>query len=180
MPVFLLDKDLVFPPPDLADEGGLLAIGGDLSEKRLLLAYRMGIFPWYSEGDPLLWWSPDPRLILLPEEFHVSRRLARVIRQGVFRITMDEAFGSVIRACAETPRHDQGSRGSPARPGTWITGEMVEAYCRLHAAGYAHSVECWREDELAGGLYGVSLGNCFFGESMFSRASDASKVCRSK
>ncbi len=168
MPVFLLDKDLVFPSPDLAGEEGLLAIGGDLSEGRLLLAYRMGVFPWYSEGDPLLWWSPDPRLILLPDEFHVSRRLARVIRQGVFRITMDEAFGRVIRACAESPRADQ--------DGTWITGEMIEAYCRLHAAGYAHSVECWREDELVGGLYGVNLGNCFFGESMFSRTSDASKA----
>ena len=168
MAVFLLNREIVFPPPELADDEGLLAIGGDLSEERLLLAYRMGIFPWYSEGEPLLWWSPDPRLILPPEEFHVSRRLARVIRQGVFRITMDEAFGSVIRACAEAPRHDQ--------DGTWITGEMIDAYCRLHAAGYAHSVECWREEELTGGLYGVSIGNCFFGESMFSRGSDASKV----
>ena len=168
MTVFLLDKDLVFPPPHLADDSGLLAVGGDLSEERLLLAYRMGIFPWYSEGEPLLWWSPDPRLILLPEEFHVSRRLSRVIRQGVFRVTMDEAFEQVMRACAESPR--------PAQDGTWITGEMIDAYCRLHASGYAHSVECWRGDKLAGGLYGINLGNSFFGESMFSRVSDASKV----
>ena len=168
MAVFLLDNDLVFPPPHLADESGMLAVGGDLSEERLLLAYRMGIFPWYSEGEPLLWWSPDPRLILLPEEFHVSQRLSRVIRQGVFRVTMDAAFDSVIRACAEAPRSGQG--------GTWITEEMIDAYCRLHASGYAHSVECWRGDELAGGLYGISIGNAFFGESMFSRVSDASKA----
>jgi len=168
MSVFLLDDNLIFPPVHLADEGGLLAVGGDLSEERLLLAYRSGIFPWYSDGEPLLWWSPDPRLILLPNELHVSRRLARVVKQGVFRVTMDEAFEPVMRACAETPR--------PGQDGTWISEEMVAAYCRLHASGYAHSIECWRGDELVGGLYGISVGNTFFGESMFSHVSDASKT----
>lgn len=168
MSVFLLDERLLFPPVHLADEGGLLAVGGDLSEERLLLAYRSGIFPWYSDDEPLLWWSPDPRLILLPDELHVSRRLARVVKQGLFNVTMDTAFEQVMRACAETPR--------PGQDGTWITEEMVAAYCALHASGYAHSVECWRDDELAGGLYGISIGSAFFGESMFSHVSDASKT----
>lgn len=167
MPVFRLTEELAFPPPMLAEDG-LLAVGGDLSEGRLLLAYRMGIFPWYSEGDPILWWSPDPRFILLPEEFHVSRRLQRTLRSGRFTVTADRAFGEVIKACATVPREGQ--------DGTWITRKMIAAYRRLHAAGYAHSVECWLGDELVGGLYGVSLGGCFFGESMFSRVSDASRV----
>lgn len=168
MPVFRLSAELIFPPPSLAREDGLLAVGGDLSEERLLLAYRQGIFPWYSPGDPLLWWAPSPRLILLPEEFHLARRLAREIRKGTFTVTMDRAFPEVITACA-APREAKG-------PGTWITTEMREAYCRLHDDGYAHSVECWQGDELAGGLYGVSLGTVFFGESMFSRVSNGSKV----
>jgi leucyl/phenylalanyl-tRNA--protein transferase len=168
MPVFQLSHKIGFPPPHLAEREGLLAIGGDLSEERLLLAYRMGIFPWYSEDDPIIWWSPDPRLVLYPEEIRVSRRLARVIKQGVFRVTMDRAFGEVIRECART-RRESGE-------GTWLVDEMVAAYERLYRSGFAHSVECWRGDRLVGGLYGVSLGRAFFGESMFMRESNASKV----
>ncbi|MFP4389563.1 MAG: leucyl/phenylalanyl-tRNA--protein transferase [Desulfococcaceae bacterium] len=168
MPVFQLSHKIGFPPPHLAEREGLLAIGGDLSEERLLLAYRMGIFPWYSEDDPIIWWSPDPRLVLYPEEIRVSRRLARVIRQGGFRVTMDRAFGEVIRECART-RRESGE-------GTWLVDEMVAAYERLYRSGFAHSVECWQGDRLVGGLYGVSLGRAFFGESMFMRVSNASKV----
>ena len=167
MPVFRLTDDLVFPSPDYASEG-LLAVGGDLSVARLLLAYRSGIFPWYSEGEPILWWSPETRVILDPEEVHISRSLRRVLKKGVFRVTCDAAFEAVIRACAETPRKREA--------GTWITPEMQEAYIALHRAGYAHSVECWAGEALAGGLYGVNLGCCFFGESMFSRQANASKV----
>lgn len=168
MPLFQLTGDLVFPHPRYARRDGLLAVGGDLRIERLLLAYRSGIFPWYSEGDPILWWSPDPRLIFVPDEFRVSTSLRRVIRSGKFRVTTDTAFREVITACAET-------RG-PRRDSTWITPDMLEAYCALHRAGYAHSFECWNGKSLAGGLYGVSLGAAFFGESMFSRKSNASKV----
>lgn len=168
MPVFRLSNELVFPPPHLAESDGLLAVGGDLSPERLLLAYKKGIFPWYSVGDPVLWWSPSPRLIIIPLEFKVSRRLARFIRQEPFAITMDKAFRQVIAACAGPRR---------AESGTWITPEMLEAYVGLHELGYAHSVECWGKDgKLAGGLYGISLGGVFFGESMFSRVADSSKV----
>ena len=167
MPIFRLTKALVFPSPELAEDG-LLAVGGDLSVERLLLAYRHGIFPWYSRGDPILWWSPDPRMVLLPERVHISRRLQRTIRQGRFRFTSDTAFAEVIAACANIPRRHE--------RGTWITPEMRQAYIRLHEAGYAHSFEVWRDDVLVGGVYGVSLGACFFGESMFSRVSDASKA----
>ena len=168
MPIYQLTDDLVFPPPFLAPPEGLLAVGGDLSRQRLLLAYRQGIFPWYSEGEPILWWSPDPRLVLFPGELHVSRSLARAMRKGTFALTMDEAFDRVIEACAVVPRTGQ--------EGTWITAGMIAAYRALHASGYAHSVECWQGAELVGGLYGVSLGKCFFGESMFSLAPNASKV----
>jgi leucyl/phenylalanyl-tRNA--protein transferase len=168
MPVFLLSDDIAFPEPELSREDGLLAVGGDLGIERLILAYRMGIFPWYSRGEPILWWSPDPRLVLYPESFHISRSLMKSLKQGRFTVTLDQSFSQVIAACAETPRNNQ--------PGTWITPDMIEAYCRLHEAGFAHSVEVWDQQELAGGLYGVSLGNCFFGESMFSRKSNASKV----
>lgn len=168
MPVFKLTRTLAFPPPDLAEPDGLLAVGGDLSESRLLLAYSMGIFPWYSEGYPLLWWSPSPRLVLIPEELKVSRSLRQVIRKGVFTVTMDTAFEQVIGQCAEISRKRE--------KGTWITDAMREAYIRLHRSGYAHSVESWQEGELAGGLYGISLGSAFFGESMFARKSNASKV----
>lgn len=168
MPVFRLTAELSFPPPQLAEPDGLLAVGGDLSQERLLLAYRSGIFPWYSEGEPILWWAPSPRLILEPNHFHVPKRLARTIRQRRFRLTMDTAFHQVMEAC--------GALRTAAGEGTWITREMLAAYCRLHDAGYAHSVECWDGDHLAGGLYGVSLGTVFFGESMFSRDRDSSKV----
>ena len=167
MPVHRLSKELHCPAPALA-EGGLLAVGGDLRPERLLLAYRSGIFPWYSAGDPILWWSPDPRLILFPEWLHVSRRLQRLLKQGVFRITTDTVFGQVIRACAAAPR--------PRQDGTWITPEMIDAYCGLHRQGYAHSFEAWHGDNLAGGLYGISIGGCFFGESMFSWETNASKA----
>ena len=167
MPLFLLSDEIVFPQPEWSMEDGLLAMGGDLSVDRLILAYQMGIFPWYSSGD-ILWWSPDPRLVLYPESFHISRSLMKTIKSGRFTVTFDRQFPEVIRACAVIPRHHQ--------PGTWITKDMTAAYRRLHDAGYAHSVEVWEKDQLVGGLYGVSLGRCFFGESMFSRKSDASKV----
>lgn len=167
MPVYRLTKDLVFPPVHHA-EAGLLAIGGDLSEDRLLLAYRSGIFPWFSEGEPPLWWSPDPRMVLFPNEFHLSRSLKRVIRKGVFDVTLDQAYPEVIRACGTVPR--------PEQDGTWITPKMEAAYLRLFERGHAHSIECWRDGELAGGLYGVAIGGAFFGESMFSHRENASKV----
>ncbi len=168
MPVFRLSSDLTFPPPHLAIREGLLAVGGDLSIDRLALAYSQGIFPWYAEDDPILWWSPDPRLVLYPTEMHVSRSLRRVLKKDRFRFTLDTVFREVIRGCAAV-------RG-PEHPGTWIVPEMITAYERLHAAGLAHSVEAWIEGELAGGLYGVSLGRTFFGESMFTRVSNASKA----
>ena len=169
MPVYLLSDKLFFPPVHLASQEGLLAIGGDLSVERLLLAYKSGIFPWYSEEDPILWWSPDPRLVLYPEELNISKSLKKVIRQEIYRITMDTAFEQVISACANTRRDIDA--------GTWITDEMKGAYCRMHERGYAHSVEAWHEGKLVGGLYGISLGLAFFGESMFSIMSNASKVC---
>jgi leucyl/phenylalanyl-tRNA--protein transferase len=167
VPVFRLDERLVFPPPELA-EAGLLAIGGDLSPERLLLAYASGIFPWYGEGEPILWHSPDPRLVLPACDLHVPRRLERTLRRGTFRITFDAAFGRVVDACASTAR--------PGQDGTWITAEMRRAYRRLHRLGWAHSAEAWLDDRLAGGLYGVCLGGAFFGESMFARVPDASKA----
>jgi leucyl/phenylalanyl-tRNA--protein transferase len=168
MPVYRLTEDLVFPAPDLAREDGLLAVGGDLSVDRLLLAYSAGIFPWYSEPDPILWWSPDPRLVLCMEDFRVPRRLERTCRNTRLQITLDRSFQQVIEACARV-RIDDGE-------GTWITGDMIDAYARLHDAGYAHSVEVWSEQRLVGGLYGVGLGGGFFGESMFSLDRDASKI----
>lgn len=167
MPVFRLDERLIFPPPELAEDG-LLAVGGDLTPERLLLAYAMGIFPWYDEGQPILWYSPDPRLVLQACELHVSRSLERTLRRGTFRITFDAAFGRVVDACATAQR--------PGQHGTWITAEMRRAYKRLHRLGYAHSAEAWQGQRLAGGLYGVSLGGAFFGESMFARKPDASKA----
>jgi len=168
MPVFLLSEKNAFPPPHLATPEGLLAVGGDLSPRRLILAYRMGIFPWYSRNEPILWWSPDPRLVLYPDELKVSRSLKKIINKGRFQITMDEAFDQVINECARIRLENNEE--------TWILEEMIQAYCRLHRSGIAHSVEAWHENQLVGGLYGVSLGRCFFGESMFSRMSDASKV----
>ncbi len=168
MPVFQLSDTISFPPPHFSEADGLLAVGGDLSEKRLITAYYMGIFPWYSDPDPILWWSPDPRLVLFPSELKVAARLRRTIRGGTLRITMDTDFEQVIRSCAGISRKQE--------KGTWITPDMAAAYCRLHKAGFAHSVEAWHKDHLVGGLYGVAIGRCFFGESMFSKQSNASKT----
>jgi len=165
MPVTILDERLRFPPPALANEEGLLAVGGDLSAPRLLLAYRSGIFPW--SADPLTWWSPDPRAIFEPGDFHVSHSLEKVNRQGRFRVTRNRAFRQVIAGCAAS---------APGRRSTWICTKFLEAYIRLHEQGHAHSVECWQGSQLAGGIYGVALGGLFAGESMFHRASNASKV----
>jgi leucyl/phenylalanyl-tRNA--protein transferase len=168
MPVFRLEPEPIFPSPYLAEPDGLLALGGDLSTDRLLAAYRQGIFPWYEAGGPILWWSPDPRLVLFCDELHISRRLERTIRQGRFETRYDTAFAEVIRACANTPRTHE--------DGTWITCEMEEAYIRLHQLGHAHCMESWRCGKLVGGIYGVRVGRCFCGESMFHRETDASKV----
>ena len=164
-----LRGDEPFPPVGkaLKSPNGLLCAGGDLSPGRLVEAYRHGIFPWFSEGDPILWWSPDPRMVLFPEELRVSRSLRRTLARGTFETRVDSAFRAVVEACA-APREAHG--------GTWIVPEMIDAYTRLHELGFAHSVESWSEGELAGGLYGISLGQVFFGESMFTRATDASKV----
>ena len=167
MPVFRLTKALLFPDPELA-EAGLLAIGGDLSVERLLLAYRNGIFPWYGEGDPLLWWSPPERALLRPGHLHLSDRTRRSLRQRPFEVRFDTAFEAVMGHCSQVPR--------PGQDGTWITQEMRAAYAALHRAGHAHSVEAWREGELRGGLYGVALGGAFFGESMFSLEAEASRA----
>lgn len=164
MPVFQLSEKLVFPPPELAEEDGLLAAGGDLSEERILLAYSMGIFPWYSDNSPILWWSPDPRLVLMPAELRISRSLRQTIKRGIYTITTDTVFQEVIQNCANRDE------------GTWLTNEMRDAYIRLHNAGYAHSIESWHDGKLAGGLYGIALGKVFFGESMFTNKPDASKV----
>jgi leucyl/phenylalanyl-tRNA--protein transferase len=161
--------DLRFPPVELASPEGLLAVGGDLRAERLLEAYRHGIFPWYNPGQPILWWSPDPRAVLFPSKLKVARSLRKTLRRKEFDVTLDTAFRDVMWYCA-LPRP-----GNPAG-GTWITPEMIEAYAVLHDRGLAHSVESWREGKLVGGLYGVAMGNAFFGESMFSRETDASKV----
>ena len=170
--LYLLDPhNPTAPFPDAAcaerEPDGLLAVGGDLSLPRLLNAYRHGIFPWFNAGDPILWWSPDPRTVLTTGRLHISRSLRKTLRRQDFRVTLDQAFEGVIQACA-SPR--------PGSSGTWLIPEMIQAYTRLHREGWAHSVEVWRADELAGGLYGVAIGRVFFGESMFSRVSDASKV----
>jgi leucyl/phenylalanyl-tRNA--protein transferase len=166
VPVYRLDERLVFPPPELGPRRGPIAVGGDLRPARLLLAYSMGIFPW--EGEPLHWHSPDPRMVLLASELRVTRSLEKTIRRGAYRLTLDTAFTEVMVACASVPR--------PGQEGTWITPDMVDSYTELHRRGVAHSVEAWEGDELVGGLYGLSLGTVFFGESMFARARDASKV----
>ena len=169
MPVYRLPGDpRLFPDPRHAEPDGLLAVGGDLSPERLLAAYSRGIFPWYSDPSPILWWSPDPRLVIEPASIHVPRSLERTLRRGHFEVTADRAFGAVIRRCSE--------KGRPGQDGTWITPEMVEAYEALHRLGFAHSFEAWEGGALAGGLYGVSLGAAFFGESMFADRPDASKV----
>ena len=167
MPVFELDERLIFPPVHYAEDG-LVAVGGDLSPERLVLAYSLGIFPWFSEGQPILWHSPDPRMVLLAEHLRVPRSLQKVLRKRPYEVRLDTAFSQVIDGCATAHR--------PGQRGTWITREMRKAYLELHRRGLAHSVEAWREGRLAGGLYGVSLGGAFFGESMFAKEPDASKV----
>ena len=168
MPVFQLSRhSITFPPAELANPDGIIAIGGDLSTERLLEAYLHGIFPWFSPGDPILWWSPDPRFVLFPADLKVSKSMRPYFNQKKFEVTCDQAFEQVMRAC-QAPREGQ-------HFGTWITEGMVEAYCKLHEQGYAHSVEVWQNGQLTGGLYGLALGKCFFGESMFARASNASK-----
>ena len=168
MPVFRLTDELLFPDPRWATKEGLLAVGGDLSPERLVLAYQLGIFPWYGENEPVMWWSPDPRCVLIPEQVHVSRRLARVIKQKRFHLSCNREFPQVVAACADVRVH----RGEE----TWLIAEMQAAYQKLYELGFAHSVEAWFDDELVGGLYGVALGKFFFGESMFQTRTDASKV----
>ena len=166
--IFRLDERLLFPDPELAEEDGLLAVEGDLSEERLLLAYQSGIFPWYSDDTPILWYSPHERCVIFPDELIVSKSMRQVLRSGKFKITVNQCFDEVISACSAMERKDQ--------DGTWITGEMQEAYIRLHKKGAAHSIEVWHQDLLVGGLYGIQVGNVFCGESMFSKMSNASKV----
>jgi leucyl/phenylalanyl-tRNA--protein transferase len=166
MPLFALDHELLFPPVQLAEPDGLLAVGGDLSQERLLLAYRSGIFPWY-EGDHILWWSPDPRCVLFPDELKVSKSMRQLIKKKLFTFTIDKAFREVIANCKTIARRGQES--------TWITDEVKEAYIGLHEAGHAHSAEAWLDGQLAGGLYGIRMGKAFFGESMFNKVSNASK-----
>lgn len=168
---FWLDpSSLSFPPAEMAltEPNGLLAVGGDLDPDRLVAAYRQGIFPWYEEPQPILWWSPSPRAVLFPDHIHISRSLRKTLKRGQFTVTADQCFQAVMRACANTPRHGQTS--------TWITDAMLAAYCELHRRGVAHSVEVWMEGKLVGGLYGLAIGRVFFGESMFSTATDASKI----
>ncbi len=168
MPYHFLGEELVFPALENADEHGILALGGDLSPERLLLAYHSGIFPWYSADEPIIWWSPDPRFVLYPEKIKVSKSMKQVFRKEQFKVTFDQNFEEVIYHCGKIKRRGQYD--------TWITNEMKQAYHHLHQLGYAHSVEVWENEQLVGGLYGVSLGRCFFGESMFSYVSNASKT----
>lgn len=168
MPVFRLDERLIFPPAELADDNGVIAVGGDLRPERLVLAYASGIFPWYGEDLPIIWHSPDPRMVLEHDQFHVSRSLRKAMRKQPYEIRLDTAFDEVMRACAVAPR--------PEQDGTWIIDEMIDSYVALHHQGFAHSAEAWRDGELVGGLYGVSLGSAYFGESMFARADNASKI----
>lgn len=166
--IFRLDERLIFPEPDLAEPDGLLAVGGDLSTHRLLLAYQNGIFPWYSDDSPILWYSPHERFVLYPQELKISKSMKQVLRSGKFSVTADTCFNEVIKACSTVPREGQ--------DGTWITDDMIAAYNKLHTEGYAHSVEVWQNQELVGGFYGVQAGRVFCGESMFSRVSNASKT----
>ncbi|MDQ2087335.1 leucyl/phenylalanyl-tRNA--protein transferase [Herbivorax sp. ANBcel31] len=165
MPIFQLTEDIIFPHPSLASEDGILAIGGDLSVERLLLAYENGIFPWFSEDDPIIWWSPDPRFVLFPQDIKISKSMKKFLRKNLYSVTFDTSFEEVISMCANL-RIDN----------TWITSEIIESYVMLYKLGFAHSVEVWYENSLVGGLYGVSIGNCFFGESMFSKMDNASKT----
>ena len=168
MELYQLTNELVFPSHEYATEEGILAIGGDLRPERLMLAYHNGIFPWYSDETPILWWTPDPRFVLLPEKLKVSKSMKQVLRRNQFSITFDTAFEEVITACQQMPRNDQ--------DGTWITPELKDAYIDLYKLGFAHSVEVWQDGALVGGLYGVSIGKVYFGESMFAKVSNASKA----
>lgn len=165
--MYILNADMDFPPLEAADEDGLLAIGGELTVNRLLSAYRKGIFPWYNEDDPVCWWSPDPRCVLFPDKLKVSKSMNSLLRKQQFRFTMNQAFEMVMRNCASVKRKEG--------DGTWIHEEIIEAYCEMHRSGFAVSAETWDGDELVGGLYGIKLGNVFFGESMFSIRPNASK-----
>ena len=165
--MFWLNQECHFPDPRLADAEGLIAIGGDLKPERILNAYRNGIFPWYNE-DPILWWSPDPRFVLFPKNLKISKSMKRIMKKGIFEFSINRSFKSVIQHCASIKRQDQ--------QGTWLNNNMQDAYCHLHDLGYAHSVECWYDQQLVGGLYGISIGKCFFGESMFSLSANASKA----
>ena len=164
---YILNENLYFPPVSQANKEGFLAFGGDLSTERLLLAYRSGIFPWYNEDEPIIWWSPDPRCVLFTNKLRISKSMQQVIKKGTFRFSMNEAFAQVIKCCQQTKRKDDN--------GTWLNNEMIEAYNSLHQQGFAYSAECWLGDELVGGLYGIKLENVFCGESMFSLKSNASK-----
>jgi leucyl/phenylalanyl-tRNA--protein transferase len=166
--MYYLSKDLFFPPVSEADEEGILAIGGDLSPERLHLAYKNGIFPWFNEGDPIIWWSPDPRMVLFLDELTVSKSMRAVLNKNMFKVTFNQNFKDVISNCQKIKREGQN--------GTWISNEMIDAYCNLHDQGIAKSVEVWQDDVLVGGLYGIDLGHVFCGESMFSKVSNASKV----
>lgn len=169
--IYKLGKEIVFPPLEMAEPDGLLAIGGDLSTQRLLAAYRLGIFPWYESGEPL-WWSPDPRMVLFPEEFRINKTVKKLIKDQAFDFTINQAFSTVIHHCKKMPRSGQ--------MGTWITDEIEKAYTDLHQLGYAHSAETWLDGKLVGGLYGIRLGRVFFGESMFSLVSNASRFAFTK
>ena len=164
----LLGEELVFPPVEMASEEGILAFGGDLRPERLMLAYQNGIFPWYNEGEPIIWYSPMERMVLFPHELRISKSMRQLIRNNPYRITSNQAFEKVIHHCQKSPRKDQ--------LGTWITDEMKKAYLKLHDLGFATSIEVWNEDELVGGLYGIDLGHVFCGESMFSKESNTSKL----
>lgn len=164
MPIFRLTEEIIFPDPELADEDGIIAVGGDLSAERLLTAYRAGIFPWFSEGQPIIWWSPQPRSVMFPEDIKISKFMKKLIKKNEYTVTFDKCFETVIEKCKNLRKDN-----------TWITEKMSKAYINLHKQGFAHSVETWFENEIVGGLYGVSLGKCFFGESMFSTRSNASK-----
>ena len=167
MPIYRLTDDLIFPPVEGAEDG-IVAVGGDLLPERLMIAYRSGIFPWFSEGEPIIWWSPDPRFVLFPDKLHISKSMKRVLNSDKLRVTFDADFEAVIKECRDTPREGQN--------GTWITDEMQLAYIRLHELGHAKSVEVWKDDQLVGGMYGVDLGDVFCGESMFSKVNNASKL----
>lgn len=166
--MYYLSEELFFPPVHEADQEGILAVGGDLSPERLLLAYKNGIFPWFNPGEPIIWWSPNPRMVLFLDELIVSKSMRNILNRNSFQVTFNQDFRAVISNCRNIKRKDQN--------GTWITGNMIDAYCRLHESGIAKSVEVWQDNKLVGGLYGIDLGTVFCGESMFSKVSNASKV----